>query len=970
LKKLFSLIAIYIVAFSQVIANHLIGGELSYRCEGGDNYLIELSIYRDCNCTMCADFDDPATLTIFDGNNVFLRSEALILTGSKRIRPNIEGLCLETVPDVCVEKALGYKKNIKLPPSLSGYRLVYQRCCRNNTISNIVNPGDTGSTYEVIIPPNGVATCNNSPVFDNFPPIVICAGFPLEFNNAATDLDGDSLVYELCTPNRGATPQDPQPTIASKPPYPPIVWEDDFGVTDQIGGDMFPLKIDEASGLLTGFPNIAGQFVVGICVKEFRNNLLLSTSVRDFQFNISDCGIVKAKVKSDDITPEGVFIIKDCEGFAVQFTNESVGADNYYWDFGDPTTSDDTSDDKNPFYEYPDTGVYTIMMVADPYFECSDTAIVELSLYPTLIPQFSYQANCFTTPVEFTDISTSDYGRITEWVWDFGDRGPDSISISNDTNPIKRYELPGTYDVTLSIKTELGCIAIHSENIDLKATPESNYGNTALCLDAQPIEFSDSSDINIGSIQSWNWVLYNSDSTDVDVYNQKDVKHSFPEPGDYKIFLEVTASNGCKAVKTESVTIYDVIEIDAGMDENICTGDSVQLNGTTNIEQATFTWLADDTTKISRLDIENPLVYPDATTTYTVYAEDPNGCITQDEVNVNLRPIPYLNIGDDLVVCKADNINLNIIAEDGYGNTDNLQYRWESNNYLSSTTSPNPIVTPLETTTLILKIIETTYGCENWDSILIEVEEPIIEMVSSDTMVCKNTPFELYATGGDFYNWSPNLGFDIDAARPTITLLQDQVFTVEISNYCYTNTAQIDVKVKELPFVDAGWDFDIDIGDMVELNGMVDTFGVAEYFWTPEINLIGSANSLNLAAQPLQDMTYQLTAISENGCMATDSLMVTVDQKFNLWIPTAFSPNNDGINDAIGIVTKGIKDLDIFRIYNRWGEKVYEANNVESSWDGTYRGVPQDAGVYMFYAVGITYFDEPFQQKGNITLIR
>jgi len=664
LKKLFSLIVIFTITLSQVIANHLIGGELSYRCEGGDNYLIELSIYRDCNCTMCADFDDPATLTIFDGNNVFLRSEVLNLTGRKQISPNIEGLCLETVPDVCVEKALGYKKNIKLTPSASGYRLVYQRCCRNNTINNIINPGETGSTYEVIIPPNSVATCNNSPVFDSFPPIVICAGFPLEFNNAATDLDGDSLVYELCTPYRGATPQDPQPTMASKPPYSPIIWEDGFDEKDQIGGDMFPLKIDEVSGLLTGFPNIAGQFVVGICVKEYRNNRLLSTSVRDFQFNISDCGIVKAKVKSDDITPEGIFIITNCEGFSVQFENESVGADSYYWDFGDTTTSDDNSNLKDPFYEYPDTGVYTIMMVADPDFECSDTAIVELSLYPALIPQFSYQANCFTTPVEFSDISTSDYGRISEWIWDFGDRGPDSISISNDANPIKRYEQPGTYDVTLSIKTELGCVAVHTENIDLKATPQSSYGNTALCLDAQPIEFSDSSDIDIGNIQAWNWVLYNADSTDVATYNEKNVRHSFPEPGDYKIFLEVTASNGCKAVKTESVTIYEIIEVDAGLDEDICTGDSIQLNGLTNVEQATFIWLTNDTTKISRLDIAKPVVYPEETTTYTVYTEDPNGCVARDEVDINLRPTPYLDIGEDLVVCKAENINLNITAEE------------------------------------------------------------------------------------------------------------------------------------------------------------------------------------------------------------------------------------------------------------------------------------------------------------------
>jgi len=965
LKKLYSLVAIFIIAYSHVIANHLIGGELSYKCEGGNTYAIELSIFRDCNCTMCAEFDDPAAITIFDGNNVVLRSEELNLTGRKRIKPNIEGLCLETVPDYCLEKALGYKKIITLPPSDTGYRLVYQRCCRNKAINNIVQPGDTGSTYEVRIPPRSLAVCNNSPVFDNFPPMVLCAGFPLEFDNSATDLDGDSLLYELCTPYKGANTQDPQPLQASPPPYQPIIWEDGFDEQNQIGGGMFPLKIDPATGKLTGFPTINGQYVVGICVKEFRNNRLLSTSIRDFQFNVSDCRIVKAKVKSEDITADGIFVIKDCKGFDVHFVNESVGADSFYWDFGDETTSDDNSRERSPIYEYPDTGLYTIMLVADPDFDCSDTAIVELSLYPTLVPEFSYKANCYTSPVEFNDVSTSDFGKITEWIWDFGD-GSDP---SNNSNPIKQYEKPGRYDVKLSVKTELGCVAIKEQTFDLKATPISDYGNTALCLDAQPVEFSDSSNVDIGNIENWSWLLYNKDSTEVVASSQSNIQHSFPEPGDYNIFLEVTATNGCKSIKTESVTIYEVIEVDAGLDQDVCLGDSVQLNATVNVP-ATYSWSPVDTTKISHLDIENPIAYPDRTTTYKIIVKDPNGCTTQDEVEINLKPLPNVDVGEDMEACESDRINLNIFAEDGYGNTNNLQYRWQPNDYLSSLTVPNPIVVPLQTTTLILKVIETTYGCETIDSLLIEVEEPIIALISSDTLVCENTPFELYAAGGEFYNWMPNLGFETDAARPEIVLMQDQIFTVEISNYCYSAIAEVDVQVKELPWVDAGWDFDVDIGDIIQLAGMADTMGLSNYFWTPEIDLLSSSASLNPAAQPLQDMTYRLTAIAENGCIATDSLMVTVDQQHDLWIPTAFSPNGDGINDAIGIATRGIKKLDVFRIYNRWGEKVYESNNLESAWDGSYQGVPLDAGVYMFYAVGITYFDEPFQEKGNITLLR
>ena len=110
-------------------------------------------------------------------------------------------ICVNTLPDICVEKAV-YETVMILPPTAGGYTLSYQRYSRNETIDNIYGPAETGSTYFTTIPPSGLATCNTSPVFYEFPPTVICADYPLLINQGAFDADGDSLVYSLLLAGR------------------------------------------------------------------------------------------------------------------------------------------------------------------------------------------------------------------------------------------------------------------------------------------------------------------------------------------------------------------------------------------------------------------------------------------------------------------------------------------------------------------------------------------------------------------------------------------------------------------------------------------------------------------------------------------------------------------------------------------------------------------------------------------------
>lgn len=357
-KQLLTIVALFGCLFAgtvSVSAAHLVGGELSYVCLGDDTYRVELVVYRDCNCVSCADFDDPAHITFFDGEGNFVDVIDAFTPDIVELPIDTEDLCLEDAPDVCVQRGY-YEIEVSLPASSTGYQVVYQRCCRNNTIANLLLPGEQGSTYVLAIPPlaPGSACNNSSPQFTNFPPIVICANSPLIFDHSATDIDGDSLVYSICEPLLGASTADPYPTQASFPPYQTVNWLDPYGPDNQLESDP-PMSIDPVTGLLAAFPNTLGQFVVGICVSEYRDGVLLSTKTRDFQFNVADCAIVEALANVDIGGNDTI-----CLGESIQLIGQAFSADSWYWE---PPNSLNNSDILNPIASPTTTTTYTLTVV-------------------------------------------------------------------------------------------------------------------------------------------------------------------------------------------------------------------------------------------------------------------------------------------------------------------------------------------------------------------------------------------------------------------------------------------------------------------------------------------------------------------------------------------------------------------------------------------------------------------------------
>lgn len=373
--RYFTIAFLFICISFSAKATHIVGGEIGYKCLGNDQYEITLTVYRDCFYGEPL-FDSPASIGFFlSGVDTATYELKIEDTFSDTIVYVLEDPCLSIPPDVCVE-VMQYVDTITLPFVQGGYSIVYQRCCRNETLLNIQNPLETGASFVVEMTEASMLLCNSSPVYSQWPPIALCVDKQLDFDHSASDLEGDSIVYSICAPFIGGQhsnfgnpmPQPPEYPIAEE-----VKWiNPPYNVQNMLGG--VPLSIDPVTGQLTAIPNTIGQFVVGVCMHEYRDGVPLSVTKRDFQFNVSDCG----EVVSSFFVPS-----LQCDELTIDLDNLSENALSYYWDFGVLNIDSDTSILANPTYSYPDTGQYVITLISVRSESCIDTFVKSINLQYT-----------------------------------------------------------------------------------------------------------------------------------------------------------------------------------------------------------------------------------------------------------------------------------------------------------------------------------------------------------------------------------------------------------------------------------------------------------------------------------------------------------------------------------------------------------------------------------------------------------
>jgi gliding motility-associated-like protein len=364
------LLAFTFITCREAQATHIVGGDITYRHIIDDSFEVKLILYVDCafGSQQAIALDTNAMIAVFDSSNTLIKT--LLNYRSAPVRVNsVNYNCVAPPSNACVDKYI-YTYYTSLPNIPGGYVIAFQRCCRNNSISNILTPGQVGATYWIHIPDTSTTSgYNSSAEFNSLPPNFLCVGRDFIYNHTASDADGDSLVYGLYQPFIGADFFNNLPRPPSPPPYSGVSWASGFGTPNMMKGNP-ELSIDSLTGVLKVKPQFTGQYVVGILVKEYRNGKYINAIRRDFQFNVFNCQFDVVSAFSKDI-----HLCSD----TVKFVNQSVGATSYLWDFGDTLLNIDSSTLAEPTYIYTATGAFMVKLVATKG-NCKDSILVRVTI--------------------------------------------------------------------------------------------------------------------------------------------------------------------------------------------------------------------------------------------------------------------------------------------------------------------------------------------------------------------------------------------------------------------------------------------------------------------------------------------------------------------------------------------------------------------------------------------------------------
>lgn len=422
----------------------------------------------------------------------------------------------------------------------------------------------------------------------------------------------------------------------------------------------------------------------------------------------------------------------------------------------------------------------------------------------------------------------------------------------------------------------------------------------------------------------------------------------------------IAINNGCRDTSTAIVTtVTPAPAANAGPDNQLCIDAvPVTIAGT----PAGGTWSG---TGISPTGTFTPSTAGAGNATLVYTTTDPaSGCLGHDTAVYTVYPLPLADAGNDVTICETDSTIL--VATGG------VNYVWSPSTGLSTTTNAQVTANPTNTTVYHVTVTDAN-SCINTDSVTVTVEpKPQASFTNNTACAGQPTIFNNTSTGNT-YHWNFGDGTsatDTNAIHTYSTGGLYPVILVAFEGNC-SDTATNNVTVYSNPVSNATINPTLAVAEEDSILFNADTAGITYWNWD-----LGNGDSAHL---PQFYYTYQdtgvyqvsLVTINANGCTDTlvfiDSLHIIPPAR--IYVPNAFTPNQDGRNDKFWVFGSGVKYFH-FWIYDRWGTLVFETRDMTQGWDGTYNGKLADPGVYV-YQLSVD-FESTLQKhyKGSITLIR
>ena len=352
--------------------------------------------------------------------------------------------------------------------------------------------------------------------------------------------------------------------------------------------------------------------------------------------------------------------------------------------------------------------------------------------------------------------------------------------------------------------------------------------------------------------------------------------------------------------------------------------------------------------------------------THTITIKDGNGCLLTTPVLIPLDNDVVVEASDDTSICSGRSYLIP-------ATTNAASVSWTPAGTLDDASLLQPTASPTADTWYYLT---ATQGiCTRTDSILIRIFPSPVANAGDDIAICYGREIQFNGSGGVRYEWSPTTNFITPAniAVPTVKARESLSYflTVWDSRGCESLVPdEVVLSVTPAVKIFAGRDTVAVINQPIQLSVREEgSAGVTSYSWSPSFFLDDPGSDKPIATLP-QEQRYIVTGTTPEGCEGMDDVLVKVYKGPEIYLPSAFTPNNDGRNDILRAIPVGIREFKFLRIYNRWGQQVFSTRDPRQGWDGKLNGVEQPTGVYIWVAEGIDTREQLVTRKGTITIIR
>ena len=590
---------------------------------------------------------------------------------------------------------------------------------------------------------------------------------------------------------------------------------------------------------------------------------------------------------------------------------------------------------------------------------CNQTeyASVKIVVEPAPGADFSWNNRvCLQDTIAFTGIPIPGVFNITGYEWLF-----DDASTASTMNTQKNFGTAGPHDVRFRVIADNGCIADTIKTVNILPAPVAKFGMQQSLCASDSLHLTDTSFISTGTITAWRWNF--GDGTSLVRNTGSDFYHHFTGAGTYVVSLVVESNNGCRSdTLRDTVTVQETPLAKFGFDRNVCLGQSIQFSDSSSIAVgsiAQWQWnFGDGNTQVRNNALPFAYNYT-AVGTYRVSltAVAANGCSSTTfalDVNVGSKPSGSFTYNGKPCVDSLYSFTSAVAA----GSVPTTWF-WDYGDGSTASVSTGNTATHeylAAATNLRVRHAVSYGGCPG------DTTEQVIPLLAANPTAafslqskatCVGKAITISGTASaDASTWQWNFGNATGNTVPpfnyTYQAAGNYAISLSVQNVqgCPSAVQSQQVSVAPAPNLDAGPDIFMPPGESRVINASLDNSTAYAILWWPTTAL-NASNILNPVTSAIQNITYYIMAEDRvTGCAATDSLQVKVTSA--IFIPNAFSPNADGINDTWGIpALQSYPDARV-DVFNRYGERVYHSTGYARPWDGKYKGADQPQGAYIY----------------------